>query len=76
MNGSTLSLLVCLWCAAVVIKVLSVLGRREPYQFIWWDGGLMLSGKALARTGTWWFGAFALGLGLISGRTLLLWSQL
>jgi hypothetical protein len=76
MNGQVLSLLIFLWCLAVVIKVAGVLSRREPYEFTWWDGGLMLNGKAMGRAGSAWFGVFALALGGFSARLLVLWSQL
>ena len=35
-----------------------------------------LIGKSLGRTGSMWFGAFALVLGAISARQLVLWAQL
>ena len=74
--GMALSLFALVWCIAVVIKVASVRSRGENYQFTQWDGGLMLRGKELGRSGALWFGAFAVALGAAALYQLVRWSQL
>jgi hypothetical protein len=71
--GFALSLFAAIWCAAVLVKVLVVRSRREPYRFTQWDGGLALRGKELGAAGTAWFALFAIGLGAIALYQLVRW---
>jgi hypothetical protein len=71
--GAALSLFALLWCAAVVVKVAVVVGRREPYRFTQWDGGLMFRGKEVRGTGTAAFAAFAVVCGAIAAYQLVRW---
>lgn len=63
-----------IWGAAVVIKVLGVRARKQPYRFAMWDGGLMLSGTELGPVGQvlWAVMAVALGAAAVG---VILWSR-
>jgi hypothetical protein len=74
--GVALSLFALIWCIAVVVKAAGVRGRREPYRFRQWDGGLMLRGTELGPAGTLRFVMFAVVLGAIAAYQLVRWSQL
>ena len=53
MNTAGILLTVSLvWSIAVLCKLTSTRSRRVPYVFTQWDGGLMLKGTELGKTGT------------------------
>ena len=74
--GIALSLFALVWCVAVLLKILAVRGRREPYRFTQWDGGLMLRGTTMGPRGMAWFAALAVVLGAVATYQLYRWAQL
>jgi len=62
-QAALLSFLSLIWCVAVLIKLSAVRSRGQPYVFTTWDGGLMLRGRQLGRTGSTMFAAFCIAVG-------------
>ena len=56
------SVMAAIWCIAVLVKVVETRGRSASYQFSWWDGGTMFSGKELGASGSWLFAMFSMAL--------------
>jgi hypothetical protein len=71
-----LSLFAWVWCAAVLVKIVVMRSRREPYQFGQWDGGTMLRGKTLGSNGTIGMCIFVITLGAVATYQLVRWSAL
>ncbi|HEX7699674.1 MAG TPA: hypothetical protein VF403_03105 [Kofleriaceae bacterium] len=74
--GIVLSLLALVWCVAVIVKVITVRRRGEPYRFTQWDGGLILRGTTLGPNGMVGFTIVAVALGAIATYQLARWSAL
>lgn len=71
--GAALSLFALVWCVAVLVKIAVVRGRREPYRFTQWDGGLMLRGTELGTTGMAAFAVFTVVLGAVAAFQVVRW---
>jgi hypothetical protein len=73
--GPWFSVIACIWCVAILSKVITVRLRGERYKFTSWDGGLMLRGTELGAGGTYAFGMFVAALGGVSLWVLHAWSK-
>jgi len=70
-TAGILSILILVWSIAVLCKLAAARSRGEPYQFTQWDGGLVLRGTVLGRTGAIVLAVFAVVMVGVSGYLLM-----